>query len=441
MSLSGIAPPPVPSQGDRKTKPVPLDCPACGRGARIPAEFAGKRVRCPGCSAEFRVATDLSRLIGTVTEAPPAPPRRRKSKSRPEPPPVRRKTAKVEDAPPSSARRWILVACWCLGLVTVGFIVNFFVQRHNAGAVDDNETVVTGDSPRKSAQGKAVEALPANNGKPAPADPPKKPVVRDGDRLVQLDKFDAKKLEGLKVTQPTKALEQTTELALNSKPLFDVLKVIAEKHRIPIVVDNTALADEGIPLKKWPVTVSIKGVTLADAFEEILGPVQLKMLLPTPDAKAIIITSEIKAAGLDANKLLNNGTVASTGSGLSQPSTKATPKRKPAKRKASRKQSPQALVRSGKRLVGRRKFDEAIAEFNKALKIRRKDVEALYNRGYAYLLKKDNRRAVNDFTAVIRLRKNHRAAYLSRALAYTRLGRRESARADRIAANRLRRKK
>lgn len=335
----------------------------------------------------------------------------------------------------------MLVAGWCLGLVTVGFIVNFLIQRHNAAAVDDSEPVVAGNSPRKSSQPKAVDARPANGNDPAPNDPPKKPVVRDGNRLVQLDKFDATKLEGVKITQPAKALEQTTELKLNSKPLFDVLKAIAEKHRIPIVVDNTALADEGIPLKKWPVTVSIKGVTLADAFEAILGPVQLKMVLPTPDAKAIIITSEIKAAGLDANKLLNNGAVAATGSGSSKPASKATPKRKTTKRPATRKQSPQALVRSGKRLVGRRKFDAAIAEFNKALKIRRNDVEALFNRGYAYLLKKDNRRAVNDFTMVIRLRKNYRAAYLSRALAYTRLGRRESARADRIAANRLRRKK
>lgn len=418
-----------------------MQCPACGASARIPRSFAGRRVRCPQCAAEFRVADDASRLIGTIA-TPPAPSRKKQATARTAtPPPVRRsrkRSAPATDIAESRSRTWWIVAC-VAGFAVFGTATGFLFTSGNRV---DIEEIEAGAVVEKDANRAAKPQQPAKK-KPAPDKPPK-PVIRDGDRLVQLNDFDEAGLKGLKIAVPAEALKQKVTVSTKSKPLLEVLQQLAETHRIPIVIDTAALDDEGIPLKKWPMTVNVKNVTLNDAFDAILGPLQLTLLVPDPAAKAVIITSEVKAAGLDANALLKRGIKV----GAAKPGNIRKPPAKPAKSKPKRgrkkpkpKLSAPALVRKGKRLLTQRKADQAIAEFNKALRIRRNDIEALFHRGRAWLVKGNNDKAVADFTAVIKRRKTYRPAYEARALAYLRLGRRESARVDRTIATRLRRRK
>lgn len=64
------------------------------------------------------------------------------------------------------------------------------------------------------------------------------------------------------------------------------------------------------------------------------------------------------------------------------------------------------------------KFDEAIAEFNKAIEINPNDAQAYNNRGEAYFHKGNYDQAISDSNKAIELDPNSDQAYANRALAY-----------------------
>ena len=58
---------------------------------------------------------------------------------------------------------------------------------------------------------------------------------------------------------------------------------------------------------------------------------------------------------------------------------------------------------AGVQAADQRQYDQAVAEFTKAIEIDPKDIPALENRGYMYLALQKNTEAVADFTQVIEL--------------------------------------
>jgi tetratricopeptide (TPR) repeat protein len=76
------------------------------------------------------------------------------------------------------------------------------------------------------------------------------------------------------------------------------------------------------------------------------------------------------------------------------------------------------------------KFDEAIADFNEALRLEPQNARALVNRGNAWDGKKDFDKAIADFTEAIRLDPKLAAAYGNRSLTWQDLGEYEKAASD-----------
>ncbi|MCU0848378.1 MAG: tetratricopeptide repeat protein [Spirochaetes bacterium] len=77
-----------------------------------------------------------------------------------------------------------------------------------------------------------------------------------------------------------------------------------------------------------------------------------------------------------------------------------------------------------------RAYDEAIEEFNTAIKKDPADSSSYYHRGTAYRLKGDYSRAVSDFTSAIKLSPGYANAYNDRAIAYYQLKDSDNAVAD-----------
>jgi tetratricopeptide (TPR) repeat protein len=73
----------------------------------------------------------------------------------------------------------------------------------------------------------------------------------------------------------------------------------------------------------------------------------------------------------------------------------------------------------GKDLYAESKYDEAIAEFDKALAINRNLAEAYFYRGTAYSYKGNYDRAIADYDQAIRLNPNYAEAYGNRGIAYS----------------------
>ena len=159
------------------------------------------------------------------------------------------------------------------------------------------------------------------------------------------------------------------------------------------------------------------------------------------------MTSLVKASGSNVNRLLAGGfdnpnPPNPPKGGSPRPKAPTPPRRKPKpKPRPNRPQTAQASYQLGRRLLARRKIDEAIREFTKAINKNRKFSDALYQRGYAYLLKQQNRRALDDLNRVIAMNGNHLAAYSSRATIHQRMGFTQRARADRIKVLQLKRKR
>jgi tetratricopeptide (TPR) repeat protein len=79
----------------------------------------------------------------------------------------------------------------------------------------------------------------------------------------------------------------------------------------------------------------------------------------------------------------------------------------------------EAHLRRGEALAGAHKYDEAIAEYNMAIRLRPDYAEAYNDRGHSYHWTGGNRdRAVADFTRAIELRPNYPTAYNNRGVVY-----------------------
>ncbi|MFQ5731252.1 MAG: tetratricopeptide repeat protein [Planctomycetaceae bacterium] len=343
---------------------------------------------------------------------------------------------------PDAVRRYPIRLWWSIAGVSIvlsvgiGLAVLLTADRNDAGFDSADVITLTADS---------VDRNPARPEQPDAGPPKQQP--RDGDRFVQLNIFDANKLKGLAAKKPAVALKETTALKVDRAKLIDVLKQLAERHKLAILVDEKSLTDEGVPLQ-MPVSLEIADAPLEEALEALLSPLLLTHVVPDNNATAVVVTSLVKATGSSANTLLAGG-FTDPSLPRTQPPSKpakrppARPKRRPKpkpKRKPNRNQTPQSFYRKGRQLLARRKIDEAIREFSKAIGKRRNYSDALYQRGYAYLLKQNNRSALTDLSRVIALNRNHIAAYSSRATIYQRMGFDQRAKADRIKALQLKKR-
>ena len=75
-------------------------------------------------------------------------------------------------------------------------------------------------------------------------------------------------------------------------------------------------------------------------------------------------------------------------------------------------------------------LEEAIAEYDEAIRLNSEDAVVYYNRGLAHLSLSQLQQAVQDFDTAVRLNPRLASAYAKRATAYTRLGRDEEATRD-----------
>jgi tetratricopeptide (TPR) repeat protein len=96
-----------------------------------------------------------------------------------------------------------------------------------------------------------------------------------------------------------------------------------------------------------------------------------------------------------------------------------------------------AHLNKGKDLFAENKWDEAIAEFDKALAINKDLAEAYYYRGSAYIYKGDFDKAITDNDQAIRLNPNYVEAYSNRGFAYAKKGDNDRAIADLTQAIRI----
>jgi tetratricopeptide (TPR) repeat protein len=79
----------------------------------------------------------------------------------------------------------------------------------------------------------------------------------------------------------------------------------------------------------------------------------------------------------------------------------------------------EARLKRGEALAGAHKYDEAIAEYNIAIRLRPDYAEAYNDRGHSYHWKGgDGDRALADFTRAIELRPNYPTAYNNRGVVY-----------------------
>ena len=90
----------------------------------------------------------------------------------------------------------------------------------------------------------------------------------------------------------------------------------------------------------------------------------------------------------------------------------------------------EALANRGSAFDDQDKYDEAIADYDAALKLSPGDPAVLILRGNAYDAKGDKQKAIADYTAAIKINPDDAAGYYNRATVYQELGQRERAIAD-----------
>ena len=78
----------------------------------------------------------------------------------------------------------------------------------------------------------------------------------------------------------------------------------------------------------------------------------------------------------------------------------------------------------------RKDYDEAISNYNEAIRLSPNDADAYFKRGNAYYDKKDYEKAINDYNEAIRLDPNHAKVYYYRGLAYRKQWKNDEAQAD-----------
>ncbi|MBI4833289.1 MAG: tetratricopeptide repeat protein [Planctomycetes bacterium] len=77
-----------------------------------------------------------------------------------------------------------------------------------------------------------------------------------------------------------------------------------------------------------------------------------------------------------------------------------------------------AYTYRGKKYMTEGRFDQAVADFTKAIVIKPGDALLYHNRGYVYLLKQDIDKAIADFTESIKLNPKEPSSYYNRASCY-----------------------
>ena len=90
----------------------------------------------------------------------------------------------------------------------------------------------------------------------------------------------------------------------------------------------------------------------------------------------------------------------------------------------------EALASRGSAFDDQDKYDEAIADYDAALKLSPGDPAVLILRGNSYDAKGDKQKAIADYTAAIKINPEDAAGYYNRATVYQELGQRERAIAD-----------
>lgn len=74
------------------------------------------------------------------------------------------------------------------------------------------------------------------------------------------------------------ALSQLTSVKFQDTPLSDVATHISRVHGFPVIVEQTALDDAGIPSEE-PMTLSVSGITLQSVLKVLLQDLQLTILI------------------------------------------------------------------------------------------------------------------------------------------------------------------
>ncbi|MFP6701514.1 MAG: hypothetical protein VB861_07190, partial [Planctomycetaceae bacterium] len=88
-----------------------------------------------------------------------------------------------------------------------------------------------------------------------------------------------------------RALDDETEFEFVDLPLTDVVEYLKQQHNIQIILDETALLDEGIQPDE-PINMSLSGISLGSALKIILKPLTLTYVI---QYQVMRITTETRA--------------------------------------------------------------------------------------------------------------------------------------------------
>lgn len=98
-----------------------------------------------------------------------------------------------------------------------------------------------------------------------------------------------------------------------------------------------------------------------------------------------------------------------------------------AQQAASKKDDAITYFNRGNKFYSEGRYDKAIAEFEKALKLNPKDASSHFGLGNSYFLKKDYKKALGHYKQVVKLKPNYAKVHYAMGLAYRRLGMKEEA--------------
>lgn len=151
--------------------------------------------------------------------------------------------------------------------------------------------------PAAKVAGEAPVAVPKTDTAPGA----KKPVATDADPFGEVSKQRPAERREVVVNVATgdvgeekilAALERPANLEFVDTPLTDVMAFLADQFKIPIFIDQRAIAENNVPADS-PVTMNIKGIKLRSALGLMLGQLNLDwairnevLLVTSPEAAA-----------------------------------------------------------------------------------------------------------------------------------------------------------